>query len=221
MGKQGGPGIAVGQLDRKLVPRIENYALNRDLNDVDAVVDHLRRSYKEYQRRQVGALRQMVARAVQVVQRKGPSKPELALEVRRAVRRAPPPATAPRRRPPPPAAPRRAAPRVHRTVATALVPCGARPPQRHAGQQRVADAGAAPPAPAPRSHRCRTSRRRPSPRPRPPPSRRARPRRRRGSAAAAATSATAAATAAAAATRTTRTRTRRPPRGAPRVRTPA
>jgi len=83
MGKQGGSGLSVAQLDRNLVPRLEQYAMNRDVNDVDAVVDHLRRSYKEYQRRQIGALRQMVVRAVQIVQRKGISKPELALEVRK------------------------------------------------------------------------------------------------------------------------------------------
>jgi hypothetical protein len=82
MGKHTSPGVSVAHLDRNLVPRIENYALNRDLNDVDAVVDHLRRSYKEYQRRQIGALRQMVVRAVQVVQKKAPAKPELLLEVR-------------------------------------------------------------------------------------------------------------------------------------------
>jgi hypothetical protein len=78
MGKQG---ISVGQLDRNLVPRIEQYALNKDVNDVDALVDHLRRSYKEYQRRQIGALRQMVVKAVQIVQRKSLSKPELVLQV--------------------------------------------------------------------------------------------------------------------------------------------
>lgn len=71
----------MAQLDRNLVPRIEQYAMNRDISDIDAVVDHLRRSYKEYQRRQIGALRQMVSRAVLIVQRKAPSKPQLVLEV--------------------------------------------------------------------------------------------------------------------------------------------
>ncbi|GBF93534.1 ribosome biogenesis ATPase [Raphidocelis subcapitata] len=81
MGRNSGPGLTVAQLDRNLVPRLEQYALNGDLNDVEAVVDHLRRSYKEYQRRQIGALRQMVLRAIQIVQRKGPvGKPELVLE---------------------------------------------------------------------------------------------------------------------------------------------
>jgi hypothetical protein len=73
--------ISIAQLDRNLVPRVEQYALNRDVSDLDAVVDYLRRSYKEYQRRQVGALRQMVLKAVQIVQRKSLSKPALVLQV--------------------------------------------------------------------------------------------------------------------------------------------
>jgi sulfur relay (sulfurtransferase) DsrC/TusE family protein len=68
-------------LDRNLTPRIEQYALNHDITDTDEVVDYLRRSYKEYQRRPVAALRQMVVKAVQVVQRKGVAKPELVLQV--------------------------------------------------------------------------------------------------------------------------------------------
>ncbi|KAF6258779.1 P-loop containing nucleoside triphosphate hydrolase protein [Scenedesmus sp. NREL 46B-D3] len=69
-------------LDRNLMPRIEQYALNHDITDVDDVVDYLRRSYKEYQRKQVAALRQMVTKAVQVVQQKGVAKPELQLQAR-------------------------------------------------------------------------------------------------------------------------------------------
>ena len=68
-------------LDRNLAPRIEEYALNHDITDVDDVVDYLRRSYKEYQRKQVAALRQMVVRALQVVQHRGVKKPELQLQV--------------------------------------------------------------------------------------------------------------------------------------------
>lgn len=68
-------------LDRNLVPRLEEYALNHDVSDVDDVVDHLRRSYKEYQRKQVTALRQMVTRALQVVQQRGLAKPELQIQV--------------------------------------------------------------------------------------------------------------------------------------------
>jgi hypothetical protein len=68
-------------LDRNLTPRIEQYALNHDITDIDDVVEYLRRSYKEYQRKQVAALRQMVSKAVQVVQQKGVAKPELQLQV--------------------------------------------------------------------------------------------------------------------------------------------
>jgi hypothetical protein len=68
-------------LDRNLTPRIEQYALNHDITDIDDVVDYLRRSYKEYQRKQVAALRQMVSKAVQVVQQKGVAKPEVQLQV--------------------------------------------------------------------------------------------------------------------------------------------
>jgi hypothetical protein len=70
-------------LDRNLTPRIEQYALNHDIRDIDEVVDYLRRSYKEYQRKQVAALRQMVTKAVQVVQQKGVAKPEVQLQVRK------------------------------------------------------------------------------------------------------------------------------------------
>jgi hypothetical protein len=73
-------------LDRNLTPRIEEYALNHDITDVDDVVDHLRRSYREYQRKQLAALRQMVVRAVQSVQQRGVDKPELQLQVGGMVR---------------------------------------------------------------------------------------------------------------------------------------
>ena len=69
-------------LDRMLVPRIEQYALNNAYTDADEVAEYLRRAYKEYQRRQLGPFRTMVARAIAVVQRKGgPQKPELQLQV--------------------------------------------------------------------------------------------------------------------------------------------
>jgi hypothetical protein len=69
-------------LDKLLVPRIENYASNNDCNDTDALVEYLRRNYKEYQRSKLGPFTQMVAKAVHIVQRKGPaSKPELELNV--------------------------------------------------------------------------------------------------------------------------------------------
>lgn len=68
-------------MDRNLAPRIEEYALNHDISDVDDVVDHLRRSYKEYQRNKLAALRQQVLRAIVLVQARGAAKPELHLQV--------------------------------------------------------------------------------------------------------------------------------------------
>eukprot|EP00879_Flechtneria_rotunda_P002555 GHRR01002754.1.p1 GENE.GHRR01002754.1~~GHRR01002754.1.p1 ORF type:complete len:418 (+),score=218.77 GHRR01002754.1:189-1442(+) len=72
-------------LDRNLTPRIEQYALNHNITDIDDVVDYLRRSHKEYQRKQVAALRQMVLRAVQVLQQKGVTKPQLQLQGRESL----------------------------------------------------------------------------------------------------------------------------------------
>jgi tRNA A37 N6-isopentenylltransferase MiaA len=70
-----------GVLDRSLVPRIEDY-LDGDMSmDVDEVIEHLRQTYREYQRRQSGPFRQMVARAVDVIQRKTSNRPEAALQV--------------------------------------------------------------------------------------------------------------------------------------------
>jgi hypothetical protein len=77
-GSQGGSGV----MDRQVVARIENYALNNDYTDVDDVCDHLRRTHKEYQRKQMGPFRQMVIKAIGVIQRKGGvAKPELQLQV--------------------------------------------------------------------------------------------------------------------------------------------
>ena len=75
-------GGAAYLLDRNIVARIEAYALNNDVTDVDGVVAYLQGAYKEYQRRQGGVLRQMAAKAIAIVQRKGVSKPELRLQVR-------------------------------------------------------------------------------------------------------------------------------------------
>lgn len=68
--------------DKLLLPRLENYAQNNSYEDVDEVADFLRRTYKEYARKQMGPFRQQVARAVAQLQRKGGvSKPELQLQV--------------------------------------------------------------------------------------------------------------------------------------------
>ncbi len=68
-GGGGGGGALI--LDRNLVPRIEQYAQNHPVNDVDEVAEYLRTSYKEYQRRQLGVFRTMVTRAMGAIQRKG------------------------------------------------------------------------------------------------------------------------------------------------------
>lgn len=71
-----------GLFDRLLVPRIENYGQNHDITDSEAVVEYLRRNYKEYQRQKVPALRQQVERAVETIARKGGvTKAELRLQV--------------------------------------------------------------------------------------------------------------------------------------------
>ncbi len=72
-------------LDRNLVPRIENYALNNDITDVEDVIEFLRHNYKEYQRKQLSAFRTMTERAIKVVQSRGVAKPELQLQVGKVV----------------------------------------------------------------------------------------------------------------------------------------
>lgn len=85
MGKAKGtkqrPAGGAAVIDRLLQPRIENYALNNDYTDVDEVVDHLRRCYKEYQRKQVRVLRQMADRAIKLIQANGVTKPEIEIQV--------------------------------------------------------------------------------------------------------------------------------------------
>ena len=77
-----GGGGAAGIMDKLLVPRLINYAMNHSLSDIDEVSQDLRGSYREYQRRPMAAFKQMVARAVRVVQNKGGAvKPEIQLQV--------------------------------------------------------------------------------------------------------------------------------------------
>ena len=76
-----GGGGAHYMLDRSLVSRVEQLSSRTDVTDIDGVVEQLRRTYKEYQRKQVAALRQMVTRAVQVLREKGSLKSELQLQV--------------------------------------------------------------------------------------------------------------------------------------------
>lgn len=68
-----------GILDRALVPRIENYAMNNEL-DLDDVVEYLRSAYREYQRQKLAPFRLMVERAILVAKRRGQSKPELQIQ---------------------------------------------------------------------------------------------------------------------------------------------
>ncbi|KXZ48460.1 CDC48 protein [Gonium pectorale] len=76
-----GAGAGSQLLDRLLIPRIEQYALNNNYTEVDEVVDYLRRTYKEYQRRQLRQLQTMVTRAIGIIQKKGGvAKPELQLQ---------------------------------------------------------------------------------------------------------------------------------------------
>ena len=70
-------------LDRLLVPRITNYAMNHSLSDLDEVAEGLRSTYRDYKRSKMAPFKQMVARAIKVVQNRGGAvKPELQLQVR-------------------------------------------------------------------------------------------------------------------------------------------
>lgn len=55
-------------LDRNLAPRVEEYSRRADIWDVDDVAEHLRATYKEYQRIKMGPFKLQVAKAVQIVQ---------------------------------------------------------------------------------------------------------------------------------------------------------
>jgi len=55
-------------VDKLLIPRLDTYAANHSLEDVDAVAEALRSTYKEYQRRQMAPFKQMVLKAVRVMQ---------------------------------------------------------------------------------------------------------------------------------------------------------
>lgn len=51
-------------MDRFLISRVEQFAIDNDLSDIDACVEHLRASYREYQRHKLGPFRTQVSRAV-------------------------------------------------------------------------------------------------------------------------------------------------------------
>jgi hypothetical protein len=78
-GGGGGAGIL---MDKLLVPRLANYAMNHSLLDLDQVAEDMRKQYREYQRKQMAPFKQMVARAIKVVHsRGGVAKPELQMQV--------------------------------------------------------------------------------------------------------------------------------------------
>eukprot|EP00983_Pelagomonas_calceolata_P009409 304612-Pelagomonas_calceolata.AAC.2 len=54
-------------VDKQLIPRIDNYAVHHSLEDIDTVADALRAAYKEYQRRPMGAFKQMVQKAINAI----------------------------------------------------------------------------------------------------------------------------------------------------------
>jgi sigma54-dependent transcription regulator len=82
MAKQGRQG-SQGLYDKLLVPRLENYASNHDLSEIDDCVEYLRTNYPEYRRQKIAALKSQVVRGVDFISRKGlQAKPELRLQVK-------------------------------------------------------------------------------------------------------------------------------------------
>ncbi|XP_002975982.2 cell division control protein 48 homolog C [Selaginella moellendorffii] len=63
-------------VDPLLLPRIEQYAHNNNINHIDNTVDYLRRSYREYQRKQLLPFRKSVEQAVRIVNQSGESSEE-------------------------------------------------------------------------------------------------------------------------------------------------
>ncbi|XP_059075802.1 cell division control protein 48 homolog C [Cryptomeria japonica] len=54
--------------DRLILPRVEQYAINHDLHDLDAAVNYLRTNYREYRRHKEDSFRKIVFRAIQTLQ---------------------------------------------------------------------------------------------------------------------------------------------------------
>ncbi|OAE28675.1 hypothetical protein AXG93_312s1040 [Marchantia polymorpha subsp. ruderalis] len=57
-------------LDKLLLPRLEQYAQNNSISNIDNTVEYLRRNYQEYRRKQQGPFRKIVTRAVQIIKRR-------------------------------------------------------------------------------------------------------------------------------------------------------
>ncbi|GAQ84687.1 AAA-type ATPase family protein [Klebsormidium nitens] len=83
--RRGPPGEYV--LDHSLVPRLEQYSLTNDINDLDEVTNHLRATNREYQRQKLGPFRKMVAKAVTVVRRRASEAEQQERNLRRLERR--------------------------------------------------------------------------------------------------------------------------------------
>jgi hypothetical protein len=68
--------------DRFLVSRLRDYGQNHQYDDLDECVQYLRHNYKEYQRQKVQPFKNQVARAIEVICRRGgPEGVELRLQV--------------------------------------------------------------------------------------------------------------------------------------------
>ncbi|KAH9325944.1 hypothetical protein KI387_006122, partial [Taxus chinensis] len=61
-------GLHPSFFDRLIVPRVEQYAINHDLHDVDATVHYLRTNYREYRRHKEDPFRKIVLRAIQTLE---------------------------------------------------------------------------------------------------------------------------------------------------------
>eukprot|EP00252_Welwitschia_mirabilis_P027148 TRINITY_DN9219_c0_g1_i1.p1 TRINITY_DN9219_c0_g1~~TRINITY_DN9219_c0_g1_i1.p1 ORF type:complete len:719 (-),score=133.54 TRINITY_DN9219_c0_g1_i1:796-2952(-) len=61
-------GLKLSFFDRLIVPRLQHYAINHNLLDVDAAVDYLRTNYREYRRQKQDPFRKTVQRALEQLQ---------------------------------------------------------------------------------------------------------------------------------------------------------
>ncbi|KAJ7535016.1 hypothetical protein O6H91_12G014800 [Diphasiastrum complanatum] len=62
-------------LDPLLLPRLQQYAYNNNISDLDDTVEYLRNNYKEYQRKQLGPFRRLVSHAINVVKQRPAFEP--------------------------------------------------------------------------------------------------------------------------------------------------
>jgi hypothetical protein len=57
-------------LDPHLLPRLEEYARNHQLSNINNTVDDLRKTYREYRRKQQGPFRKLVIKAVHILRKR-------------------------------------------------------------------------------------------------------------------------------------------------------